>query len=593
MYGDLPSVRLDPKNQSKGDAANSSGSASVVTAAYQENSEGDATETEVDAADGGSSEDNLPPSLLENTPIVEEIPMGVFNGEGEYIEGEYIEGEIIDGGEYYGSEYIEGEVYGGEIYGEQVFDGEHLEGEVIYEDGSAIHGGPIVHAGPAPGRRSRTFDNWHAFDLTDDGLHFTWLERLLGRRGPLNDPLQSDPFSLSIAKSNGPVSGRPTRVPPGVIPRRTGYEYPAYEDHGYGPSYPSGYNPPQPLDKHRPWRDPRSLRQNRLNGYPELGYEKREAQDIVASIRDSVGRLGDALSGGDSRGYQGATNQDFASQYLGLDPPADFAGSGVLNRNDSPSPYSAASSSTPITGGSSPSVDWFGVKGAQAAAQAQPQRTDLTMTAELDQIQVALGEMVSRPPALWNLQSLRDRTQYFIKNGTTPVERGQARLLLDRIDEFEQHAHRTAFVPGMNLRAASSVPSSSIPVQTASYSSTQPTNAVSTAAFQSAQQSSSTSSGVQWTRAEQRPSTAMMTSGSPSSKSFDATGYLVSIFSSTAGQPSHALTDQHGKVIAYVTGLSGMNLDLNINQPVGIYGRRGFLPQLQKPHIQAERVIRL
>jgi len=59
------------------------------------------------------------------------------------------------------------------------------------------------------------------------------------------------------------------------------------------------------------------------------------------------------------------------------------------------------------------------------------------------------------------------------------------------------------------------------------------------------------------------------------------------------GQPTHALTDQQGQVIAYVSGLPGMNLNLNLNQPVGIKGLRGYLPQLQKAHIRAERIVRL
>ncbi|MEZ6078846.1 MAG: hypothetical protein R3C56_25170 [Pirellulaceae bacterium] len=75
--------------------------------------------------------------------------------------------------------------------------------------------------------------------------------------------------------------------------------------------------------------------------------------------------------------------------------------------------------------------------------------------------------------------------------------------------------------------------------------------------------------------------------------SYDATGWLVPVIAAAAGQPSHALTDDTGKILSYVSPVPGLNLDRYLNQAVGITGLRGYLPQLQAGHLQASRVVRL
>ena len=74
---------------------------------------------------------------------------------------------------------------------------------------------------------------------------------------------------------------------------------------------------------------------------------------------------------------------------------------------------------------------------------------------------------------------------------------------------------------------------------------------------------------------------------------YDATGWIAPVLAASAEQPKHALTDDTGRIVAYVSALPGMNLDRYVNQPVGITGLRGYLPQLQAPHIQAQRVVRI
>ncbi|MEM7560112.1 MAG: hypothetical protein AAF394_13420, partial [Planctomycetota bacterium] len=441
------------------------------------------------------------------------------------------------------------EIVAEEYLGDEIYEGEIIvdDGSVFYEDGGVVYedGGVIYEEAAKPKRR---WDGWHAFELGDDGLRCTWLERLIGRRGPMQDPLSHDPFSLKMPK--------PVRKTAQVRPRIV---QPAYESRGQNST--SGYVPPQPLDRLEPWRDPNLLEQNRLRGYPQAGAESERRPPLTARLRDSLSRLGSGF---------GRQADPLATGGFATRPNAIDTGIGMGSSVGNSALLASNASSPPQASAGNGSFDWYGVKDSSVVQAATP-ASDLSVSSELDQLQLALSEMVTKPTGQWNLEPLRSRATQFVEHGATPIERGQARLLLERIDEFQQHAHRSAFVPGANLRA--SRPTSPAPsVTTASFvprSSSTP--AVSTAAYQSPTSSPS----------------------STNLNSFTATGYLVQTVMAGPGQPTHALTDQQGQVIAYVSGLPGMNLNLNLNQPVGIKGLRGYLPQLQKAHVRAERIVRL
>jgi inosine/xanthosine triphosphate pyrophosphatase family protein len=65
------------------------------------------------------------------------------------------------------------------------------------------------------------------------------------------------------------------------------------------------------------------------------------------------------------------------------------------------------------------------------------------------------------------------------------------------------------------------------------------------------------------------------------------------VHAAVAGQPTHAITDDSGQIVAYVTALPGLNLDRYVNQAIGIQGLRGFLPQFQAAHIEAQNIVKL
>lgn len=437
--------------------------------------------------------------------------------DGEIIEGEYIEGEYYDDGGYVQGEYIDG----------KIIDGGYIEGEYIvgdtgpYIDGEVYEGELIYEGGPYPPQQAVSvskdpFRGWHAMELGDDGLRFTLFERLWGRK-PLHDPLDRDPFDLSM----------PARGPAGpLMPTQTVVtsQAPVVES----------------VRRHRPWRDPRTLRSGRDSSYYSVNsLERDDSQSLLGSSR--FAQIQTAING---------------------DAP-DSRESNLEDSSARPSALLASSSQSIVT--NTKPVNWYGVLNATSA-----DRGDSTLqhnvgqnSLGLNQLQVALSDIVSQPMAGWQLQPLYEQAQHFVEHGSSAIERGQARLLLERIEEFAALATKNGYATlNASITNQSTVPAVSL------------AGANSSAVIPSGFQTSGTPGGL-------------------GLSAYDATGWLVPVLAATPGQPTHALTDDGGSILAYVTALPGMNLDRYLNQAVGISGLRGYLPQLQAGHIQAQRVVRL
>lgn len=470
------------------------------------------------------------------------------------------------------------------------------EGEVIYEDGVIYDDGVIYEDGMhyGPSQPTDPWDGWHAWELGDDGMRFTLMERIRGSGRAVDDPLKNDPYSLAMAKRSSSSTG------PTPAPRVTGT---------YGGGVSSA---PTASHRDRPWRDPRTLgrsansnagqySQNAASDYaaPKRaladgmtrgGVGERSPKSIIASIRENVDALGKPFrSTLEDRNASYQPNRNSENGDLNLDRrAADYTSSSTEEsgyRDDSsfqPNPVPERGSQ-PLQ--PSNEVNWYGVTPQQAmrevgsripASMVSSVGSQIVATAamqELHNLQVALGDMVSKPPSMWQLEPIIDRTKYLIEHGANPVERGQARLLLERIDEFKSHAQRTALTTAGSLLSSNSGGSSGyvspigsgVGVTTASY-------------LQSANAAATSTSG---------PSMI------PGKQPYDASGWLVPVHAIQPGQPSTALTDDRGNIVAYVTALPGMNLSTYLNEPVGIIGLRGYLPQLQAGYIEAQRVVRL
>lgn len=512
-------------------------SSGVVTAGYPAGSDDGVITLGSSDNDYNGQAQSTQPFIVEGsyprTPRAGEIIDGEVVVDERYAPGQTIEGEPV-GGDYYAGEYVDGETIEGQI----IDDGGFIDdgyGEVIYEDGNIVDG-MVSSSG------SGIFAGWHALELNDDGMRFTGLERMYGRAkqsGP--DPLQADPFSLAMHQ--GQV--RPNS------PRAFAQMYPdGIPQNEYVTSAPVSR-------RHRPWRDPRTLGDQRTGS----GDSPHIAPAL--SSRDS-GRVDHGLPG-DRTAPLTAGLQRLSNALQG--------GTGSLAAYQS-------NQSNPSTG----EVNWYGI-GQQNETVALP-ANQFSGTANLDalqtaaasnvglnQLQLKLSEAVTQPMQMWSLQPIYESARFYVEHGGSAIERGQARLLMERIEEFAELAARSGYLALNRTSLANS--GSGI----AGSNSLGASGSVMLAST-----SSGSSSGV----AQSDFNRAI---GGDSS--YDATGWLVPVIAASAGQPSHALTDDTGRILSYVSPVPGLNLDRYLNQAVGITGLRGYLPQLQAGHLQASRVVRL
>ncbi len=170
------------------------------------------------------------------------------------------------------------------------------------------------------------------------------------------------------------------------------------------------------------------------------------------------------------------------------------------------------------------------------------------ITRQLDQIEVDLSQMVARDRSEWNLAALRSRVEKLVADGADPVARGRARLTLEKINQFED-----AFQPSTPaLARGSATPNSSNTDKSAA-------------------------------------------SGSLADPRYDAQGWLKPVVSRKGDKPAapFAVVDAEGQPLAFISPSPGLNLNRYLNKQVGLFGRRGYLEELKRPHLMAERVVEI
>ena len=164
---------------------------------------------------------------------------------------------------------------------------------------------------------------------------------------------------------------------------------------------------------------------------------------------------------------------------------------------------------------------------------------------QLQQLDVELSLMLAKDKSAWNLAELRQRVEALVERGNDPVARGQARLLLDKIKQFEQTFDAEDIGP---VAASAAVPA---------------------------------------VDADAKPS--------PADPRYDSKGWLKPVVSRRSEKPPapFALVDADGKPICFISPSPGLNLNRYLNKQVGVYGRRGYIESLKTTHVTAERVIDL
>ena len=163
-------------------------------------------------------------------------------------------------------------------------------------------------------------------------------------------------------------------------------------------------------------------------------------------------------------------------------------------------------------------------------------------------LDVKLSETVSKESAQWKLASLHEDAEHLLQQSETTLHRGKARLLLEKIKEFERLQQRYAGIEASTAGATS---------------------------------------------AEPQPAVAMPAVSGASSfdPRFDGRGWLLPVHSSRRASPPYALLDQQGQILTFVSPAPGLNLHRYLRKEVGIFGQRSRAEFLNKPHLTADRIV--
>lgn len=233
-------------------------------------------------------------------------------------------------------------------------------------------------------------------------------------------------------------------------------------------------------------------------------------------------------------------------------------------------------------------TDWHGISTPQMGSMSagmknesnEPLEDEKFSTPEVQRTLVELSGVVSQPTENWELGRLRARCLDWIETGDSAIVRGEARLLLDRIEQFEQLRIRTlqSLQNNGGLGARDSMLASQ-PVFTPRSTVNENGNTSTPVIPASAVRNITSNNG---------PFSNPTDLGAG-----DASGWLVQVHATGPGQPEYALTDDVGNVITYVRSTASLNLRRYLQQPVMIQGVRGYIPALAAKQIVAERVVRL
>ncbi|HLA85019.1 MAG TPA: hypothetical protein VJL29_09505 [Thermoguttaceae bacterium] len=167
----------------------------------------------------------------------------------------------------------------------------------------------------------------------------------------------------------------------------------------------------------------------------------------------------------------------------------------------------------------------------------------------LDELDVELSVMVSEEPTVWQFDELAINAERMMAQAETALERGRARMLMSKVERFENIKQRYDTVEHVVADAD---------------------------------------------RRDRRLAT-LSTRDNPAgllspSDRFDGRGRLTRVLSPKPGTPRYALVDESGRVTCYVTPSPGMSLRHYEQRTVGITGARGYMPEQRAYHVMAKHI---
>jgi SH3-like domain-containing protein len=166
--------------------------------------------------------------------------------------------------------------------------------------------------------------------------------------------------------------------------------------------------------------------------------------------------------------------------------------------------------------------------------------TPVARERELNRIDLELSAMVIEEVTAWSFAELKQRADAVLTAAQTPAERGQARVLVDKIVRFDDIKQRQD-------------------------------------ALRRAPQEAENPAAVAGPRQVTDPR-------------FDGVGRLAPVISQRAGAPQYALVDGTNNVVSFISPAPGVNLRPYVNQQVGVNGQRAYMNDLGRQHINVQRV---
>lgn len=182
---------------------------------------------------------------------------------------------------------------------------------------------------------------------------------------------------------------------------------------------------------------------------------------------------------------------------------------------------------------------------------------DASPTAVLNELESALSQMVTAEPTAWYFAELQSRAEAIVERSETAVERSQARLFLGKLARFADIQKR--------------------------YSAVAQIRGTTTEIDRRLDESAPT-----FTVKASEPKRAL--DGTRDTSRYDGVGRMTQIVMRDQSGASYALTDETGRITAYVMPAPGVNLRQFVGLEVGVNGIRGFAATAGMPQITAKRI---
>lgn len=182
---------------------------------------------------------------------------------------------------------------------------------------------------------------------------------------------------------------------------------------------------------------------------------------------------------------------------------------------------------------------------------------DASPTAVLNELESALSQMVTAEPTAWHFDELQSRAEAIVDRSETAVERSQARLFLGKLARFADIQKR--------------------------YSAVAQIRGTTTEIDRKLDQSAPA-----FVAKSTQPKTSL--DGTRDTSRYDGVGRMTQIVMRDQSGAAYALTDDTGRITAYLMPAPGVNLRQFVGLDVGVNGIRGFAAAEGMPQITAKRI---